>query len=215
MAVRAVIFDFGGVLCFHPTEDRFARIADLLGISTLCLLEIFWAHRIEYDAGLLNSRAYWTRVAADAGKLPPGKPIDDELLARLSRLEIELWNNFDQRVFAWAAHLKSSGVRTAMLSNLPRSLGEALLATPGLLDVFDDLTLSYRLKIVKPDAAIYRFAAHSLAVTPSEALFLDDKLENVEGARAIGMHAELYTTWEAFLDQAAGRYNLPMLLQSP
>ena len=52
--IRAVIFDFGGVLCFHPTEDRFARIADLLGISTLRLLEIFWANRIDYDAGLLD-----------------------------------------------------------------------------------------------------------------------------------------------------------------
>jgi putative hydrolase of the HAD superfamily len=209
-AVRAVIFDFGGVLCFHPTEDRFARIAAALNIPTQRLLEIFWAHRIEYDAGLLDSRAYWTQVAADAGK-----PLDDELLARLGKLEIELWDNYDRRVFAWAAHLKANGIRTGMLSNLPRSLGEALLATPGLLDVFDHLTLSYRLEIVKPEAAIYHYAAHSLIVPPSQALFLDDKPENVEGARAIGMQAELYTTWEAFLDQAAGRYNLPMLLQSP
>ncbi len=208
--VRAVIFDFGGVLCFHPTEDRFARIADLLGISMSRLLEIFWAHRIEYDAGLLDSRAYWTQVAADAGK-----PIDDELLGRLSQLEIELWNNFDRRVFAWAAHLKANGIRTAMLSNLPRSLGEALLATPGLLDPFDHLTLSYRLKIVKPAPAIYHVAAQGAGVAPEEALFLDDKPENVEGARAIGMQAELYSTWEAFLAEAAGRYKLPMLLQSP
>jgi putative hydrolase of the HAD superfamily len=208
--VRAVIFDFGGVLCFHPTEDRFARIAELLNIPTLRLLEIFWAYRIEYDAGLLDSRAYWTQVVAAAGK-----PLDEALLARLGQLEIELWNNFDRRVFAWAAHLKSNGIRTAMLSNLPRSLGEALLATPGLLDPFDHLTLSYRLKIVKPEAAIYHVAAQGAGVAPAEALFLDDKLENVEGARAIGMQAELYTTWEAFLDEAAGRYKLPMLLQSP
>jgi putative hydrolase of the HAD superfamily len=208
--VRAVIFDFGGVLCFHPTEDRFARIAELLNIPTLRLLEIFWAHRIEYDAGLLDSRAYWTQVAAAAGK-----PLDGALLARLGQLEIELWNNFDRRVFAWAAHLQSNGVRTAMLSNLPRSLGEALLATPRLLDPFDHLTLSYRLKIVKPEAAIYHLAAQGAGVAPGEALFLDDKLENVEGARAIGMQAEVYTTWEAFLDEAAGRYKLPMLLQSP
>ena len=198
------------MLCFHPTEDRFERIADALGIAMPRLLEIFWANRIEYDAGLLDSRAYWTKVAADAGK-----PLNDALLARLSRLEIELWNNFDRRVFDWAGHLKANGIRTGMLSNLPRSLGEALLATPGLLAPFDHLTLSYRLKIVKPEAAIYHYAAHGLAVTPAEALFLDDKPENVEGAHAIGMQAELYSTWEAFLDRAAGRYNLPMLLQSP
>ncbi len=207
-SIRAVIFDFGGVLCFHPTEDRFERIAVLLDISVPRLLEIFWANRLEYDAGRLDSRAYWTRVGEAAGK-----PVDDALLASLSRLEIELWNNYDKRVFAWAAHLKSQGIRTSMLSNLPRSLGEALLASPGLLDPFNHLTLSYRLKMVKPQPEIYRYAAQSLAVTPPEALFLDDKPENVEGARAIGMQAEIYSTWEQFL-AVSGRYNLPML-QSP
>lgn len=208
-AIQAVVFDFGGVLCFHPTEDGFRRVADLLGIQVSRLLEIFWANRLEYDAGRLDSRTYWTRVAAAAGKA-----VDDPLLARLGRLEIELWNNYDTRVFGWAAHLKSHGIRTAMLSNLPRSLGEALLATPGLLDPFDHLTLSYQLKMVKPEPGIYHDATRGLGVEPAQALFLDDKPENVEGARAIGMQAELYSTWEAFVSGARGRYKLPML-QSP
>ena len=208
--IKAVIFDFGGVLCFHPTEDRFAVIADLLGISTLRLLELFWANRIEYDAGLLDSRAYWIRVASGAGKT-----LDDALLSTLVQREVHLWDNFDRRVFDWAAYLKSSGIRTAMLSNLPRSLGEALLAAPGLLDPFHHLTLSYQLKIVKPEAAIYHNAVRGVGVEPAQSLFLDDKLENVEGARAIGMQAELFSTWETFLNKTVGRYKLPLLLQSP
>ena len=92
--------------------------------------------------------------------------------------------------FAWAAHLKSNGVRTAMLSNLPRSLGEALLATPGLLDPFDHLTLSYGLKSSSLKPASIMTPRTVSDVAPAEALFLDDKPENVEGARAIGMQAE-------------------------
>ena len=50
------------------------------------------------------------------------------------------------------------------------------------------------------------------ASSQREALFLDDKPENVEGARAVGMQAEMYSTWEAFTEHAPrGRYNLPML----
>lgn len=206
---RAVIFDFGGVLCFHPTEERYRRIADLLGTPVPRLLEIFWANRLEYDAGRLDSRAYWTRVAHEAGM-----ELDDALLGRLKQLEIALWNNYDRRVFDWATHLKSHGVRTAMLSNLPRTLGEALLATPGLLDPFNHLTLSYQLKMVKPEPGIYHDAARGLGVEPSQALFLDDKPENVQGAEAVGMQAELYSTWETFRSCAAGLYNLPMI-QSP
>ena len=208
--VQAVIFDFGGVLCFHPPEDRFAAIADLLGLPTQRLLELFWANRADYDTGLIDSREYWTRIANGAGLR-----LDDRLLPALVEREIRLWNNFDRRVLQWAAHLKSSGIRTAVLSNLPRALGEALRATPGLLEPFDHLTLSYELHLVKPDAEIYRRALRGLGVEPGETLFLDDRPPNVEGALAAGIHAELFTTWETFLETSAGRYNLPILLQSP
>jgi putative hydrolase of the HAD superfamily len=205
MPVRAVIFDFGGVLCFHPSEDRFARIADLFGISTPDLLRLFWANRIDYDAGLVDSGTYWTQIAEAAGK-----PIDATLLATLVQYEIELWNNYDQRILRWAAHLRSTGIRTAILSNLPRVLGEALRATPGFLDPFDHVTFSYELKIVKPEAGIYRDALRGVRVPPSEILFLDDKIENVAGARALGLQAEIYSTWETFLAETAGRYNLAL-----
>src|SRR5580693_4973246 len=109
MPIRAVIFDFGGVLCFHPSEDRFQPISDALGISIQELLPIFWVHRIDYDAGILDSRAYWTGVAEAAGR-----PVDDALLQRLVECEINLWNNYDQRILRWAAHLRSTGIRTAI-----------------------------------------------------------------------------------------------------
>ncbi len=215
MAVRAVIFDFGGVLCFHPSEDRFARIANLFGISTQELLNIFWANRIDYDAGLVDSRTYWTQIAQAAGRPPAAPGMDAGLLRTLVEYEIQLWNNYDQRILSWAAYLRSSGFRTAILSNLPSALGEALRATPGFLDPFDHVTFSYELKLVKPQAAIYLDAIRGVGVPPSEALFLDDKAENVEGALAVGLQSELYSTWEAFRAEAGERYNLPMLLQSP
>jgi putative hydrolase of the HAD superfamily len=208
--VRAVIFDFGGVLCFHPSEDRFARIANLLGISTPNLLHIFWQHRTEYDAGLLAPRAYWGQIAEATGK-----PMDDHLLRTLLHYEVDLWNNYDQRILSWAAHLHANGIRTAILSNLPQVLGEALRATPGFLAPFDHVTFSYELKIVKPEAGIYRDAVRGAGVSAHEALLLDDKLENVQGARAVGLQAEVYSTWETFLAETAKRYTLPMLLQSP
>ncbi len=208
---RAVIFDFGGVLCFHPSEERFARIAALFGMSTLDLLRIFWANRLPYDAGELDAGTYWRHVAEAAGV-----PFDKAQLPELRRYEVELWNDFDERILGWAARLQAHGVRTAILSNLPGSIGEALRATPGFLDPFDHVTFSYELGIVKPDPAIYHDALRGLNVAPEEALFLDDKPENVEGARAVGLLGEVYTSWEDFLEHALKRYDLPppSLLQS-
>ncbi len=200
----AVIFDFGGVLCFHPTEERFDRIAAMFKLSTLELLEVFWAHRLDYDAGKLDSRAYWSFVTEAAGA-----KLDEAQLPDLIRHEVELWNHFDERILGWAAHLQARGVRTAILSNLPRSIGEALRITPGFLDPFDHLTFSYELGIVKPDAAIYHHALRGVEVAPGEALFLDDRPENVEGARKAGLLAEQYSTWEDFVEHGLSRYDLP------
>jgi putative hydrolase of the HAD superfamily len=202
--IRAVVFDFGGVLCFHPPQERFDPIARALGLATPDLLRLFWARRIPYDAGKLDSAGYW-RGIAEAG----GVPFEDSRLPELVRHEVELWNDYDERVLSWAAHLQARGFRTAILSNLPRPLGEELRATAGFLDPFDHVTFSYELGMVKPEAGIYRDAIDGVEVAPEEALFLDDRLDNVEGARAAGMHGEVFSTWERFLEDALGLYALP------
>ena len=63
--------------------------------------------------------------------------------------------------------------------------------------------------MIKPEPGIYRYAIEGLGVEPGEALFLDDRLENVEGARALGLHSEIFTTWEDFLERDCARYGLP------
>jgi putative hydrolase of the HAD superfamily len=202
--VRAVAFDFGGVLCFHPPEERFDPIAREFGLATPELLRLFWAHRIPYDAGKLDSSEYWRTIAKAAGA-----PFDESRLPVLVRCEVELWNDYDERLLSWAAHLQARGFRTAILSNLPRPLGEELRATPGFLDPFDHVTFSYELGMVKPQAGIYRDTIDGLGVKPEEALFLDDRVDNVEAARAAGMHAEVFSTWERFLEDTLSRYALP------
>jgi putative hydrolase of the HAD superfamily len=202
--LSAVIFDFGGVLCFHPSSDRFAPIANLFGLTTSELIPLFWARRAEYDASRLDAREYWASIAEAAGQ-----KFDSASLPRLIRLEVDLWNNFDGRVLQWAADLRAHGLRTAILSNLPHALGEELRATPGFLDAFDHVTFSYELGSIKPEPAIYRDAIRGLGVPPREALFLDDRLENVEGARAVGLVAELFSSWEDFLLHTLPRYPLP------
>jgi putative hydrolase of the HAD superfamily len=46
--------------------------------------------------------------------------------------------------------------------------------------------------LAKPDAAFFRHIADDLGLDPDELLFIDDRLENVEGARAAGLHAEVW-----------------------
>jgi putative hydrolase of the HAD superfamily len=202
--VRAVVFDFGGVLCFPPDEERWRRAAETAGLPLADFMNAFWAHRIRYDAGLCQPEEYWQTVARTAGTR-----FDESRIPALVRVEIELWNNYDSRLFQWTRQLRAAGYRTAILSNLPRPLGEELRSTSGFLDHFDHVTFSYELQKVKPQPEIYLDAIQGLGVEPSEALFLDDRPDNVEGAQAVGMKALRYSTWEDFLASGRAHYDLP------
>lgn len=188
MTVQAVIFDFGGVLCFPPDEIRVALAAQDAGLSVTDFLMAFWGNRIKYDAGQWTPTEYWRAVAASANT-----HFDDALIPILVQHEIGFWSNFDQPLLQWTSDLRAAGIRTGILSNLPRPLGENLRATPGFLEHFDHVTFSYELGIVKPQPGIYAHAIAGLGVDPSRALFLDDLPDNVEGARAAGLHAQVYS----------------------
>lgn len=186
----------------HPDEARWRRAAETAGLPVPEFMSAFWSNRIRYDAGLCEPAEYWSGVI--------GPAFQKSRLPELVRTEIELWNRYDQQVFDWIGQLSGSGFRTAILSNLPRVLGEELRATPGFLDHFDHVTFSYELRKVKPQPEIYLDAIAGLGVEPGEALFLDDRPDNVEGAQAAGLHAQLYSNWEDFVAGGmAASYGLP------
>ena len=59
---------------------------------------------------------------------------------------------------------------------------------------FQTIVVSGEEKLLKPDPAIYYLALDRFGLKPEQALFIDDRRINVEGARAVGMHAHLFTT---------------------
>lgn len=56
-----------------------------------------------------------------------------------------------------------------------------------VLDHFRDILVSGAEKLLKPDPAIYNRAIDRFGIDPTRSLFIDDRLENVEGARACGL----------------------------
>lgn len=204
--IRAVIFDFGNVLCFPPSDEKVEAAAHFCRQGVFEFLEAFWKQRLDYDAGLMEPEAYWATVT--------GNEFVAKNLDRLVQHEVEFWNRYDARVFDWIDALRENGIRVGMLSNLPRVLGEALRKEnyrgKAFVDHFDHVTMSWELKSVKPQPAIYHHSFNGVGVAPSEALFIDDKQPNVDGAMETGMRAEIFSTWEDFLERRIPElYNLP------
>ncbi len=84
-------------------------------------------------------------------------------------------------------NLYAAGTKTAVVSNMwgpPVAYGAKRMRA-----VFDAVVRSDEVGLRKPDPEIYPMTAEQLRVPPDACVFVDDLLQNVEGARAVGMHA--------------------------
>lgn len=94
-------------------------------------------------------------------------------------------------VFRLIERIKTAGYKLGVISNVGQSL-EAYVPKQ-YLQVFDVVTISADLGILKPQAAIYEHHLHKLGVAPNEAIFIDDRQANVDGANAVGMMGIYFT----------------------
>ena len=204
MQIKSVVFDFGNVICFPVADEKIARAAADCNLAVDEFLKAFWEDRLPYDGGM-SPQEYWRKVAAAAST-----EFDDALIEKMVQHEIGFWNTFDSRVISWIDQLRESGYTVGILSNLPFPLADALRGTEGFLEHFDHVTFSCELGLFKPHGPIYEHSFQGLRVAPEAVLFIDDKQENVDGAKAVGMEAELFTRWEEFVEQVPPRYKLPV-----
>ncbi len=182
--VKAVIFDYGEVLCHPPTPAEIACLAGFFGVTVDRLPALWERNRGPYDLGDLTAEAYWSMLAADAGfAIGPGQ------MEKICELDMAMWSNINSSMVEWARQLGSSGFKVGLLSNMhPDMVTHCRRHFPWLND-FDFVTFSGEVRLIKPDPAIYEYTLRGLGVTASEAIFLDDREVNIQAARALGITA--------------------------
>ncbi|HEY3940748.1 MAG TPA: HAD family phosphatase [Bryobacteraceae bacterium] len=176
------IFDYGGVLAHHQTSADQARLAKLAGIPQEPFSDLYWSTRLDYDKGVVTGIEYWANIGHGGNQsLAPGT------IDHLIELDNESWMHFDESMWNWIAQLRDTGKRLAVLSNMPRDLGETLKSRTDRFNPFDHITLSYEVHSVKPEPAIYQHCLAGLGTAPERTLFLDDRIANIEGAKLLGV----------------------------
>ena len=184
-----VIFDYGGVLVEHQSAEDAAHLAEVAGLRPEVMHDLYWSDRLAYDKGLVSAEEYWNDMARRAGTTFTAAQIES-----LVQADVDSWLKFDASMYAFAKALGEQGKKIAVLSNMPRELGETLKAKTRGFEPFAHLTLSYEVHSVKPEPEIYRHCLEGIGLKPEEALFLDDRLENVRGAERLGIHAVQFTS---------------------
>jgi putative hydrolase of the HAD superfamily len=180
--VRAVILDYGEVLCFLPTLDGIARMARIFHIDPQSFLPIYTQSRAPYDRGDLLPEEYWHAFASQAGVTLSGDMIEE-----LRRWDVEMWSRTNGPMILWLENLRSAGLKTAILSNMPVDMVAHVRRNFLWMKHFDHQIFSADVRRIKPEPAIYEYSLDALNVPASEVLFVDDRDVNLEQARAAGM----------------------------
>jgi len=182
-AVRAIIFDLGGVILRTEDTQPRAGLAQRLGFTYAALDAIVFNNSTAQRAerGQATPDEVWAE-AARLLNLPP-----DEI-PRVRR-EFFAGDRVDQDLIALIHSLRGD-YKTALLSNtwfsdLPRFLREDL----GIPDTFDVVISSAREGLAKPDPRIFQVTLEALGIEAAEAVFVDDNLANVQAAGQLGIRA--------------------------
>ena len=194
-----VIFDYGGVLVAHQSKEDVNQLAGIAGIPVDLFNRLYWADRAEYVRGDLEGVEYWRGVGKEAGKT-----LNDATIHSLIGHDSAAWMKFYGAMYDFVDELRTDGKRVAVLSNMPKDLGLAIKLEGFGFRNFDHVTLSYEVRSAKPDAAIYQHCLEGIGTAPENTLFLDDRVENIRAAHALGIQAIQFTTPDEMLPQLRG-----------
>jgi len=187
-ALRAVVWDFGGVFSSSPF-DAFARYERERGLPDGLLRRInsinpddnAWA---KLERAEITAYAFDTAFDAEAralGHAVPGSDVLRLLFGEIRPAMVEALRRCRQ-VF-----------RTACITNNFGDLGPGVVspdrerAWREVTGLFDFVLESSKVGVRKPEPAIYHMACERLGVAPSEAVYLDDLGINLKPAKALGM----------------------------
>ncbi|HET6703958.1 HAD family phosphatase [Amycolatopsis sp.] len=185
MAIRAVVFDIGGVLEITGPMDFTRTWETKLGLAPdeiRSRLADMWA------AGAVGGVTEAALREATAERLGIATAEVDLMMA-------DFWTQYlgvgNTELIGYVRGLRPR-FRTGILSNSFVGAREREQAAYGLESLVDDLVYSHEVGVSKPEARIYELTCGRHGVAPGEMVFVDDLEVNVAAARSLGIHAVLY-----------------------
>lgn len=187
--IKNIILDVGKVLV--AWEPRFAM------------------KRMGFDEKTIDIVAKATAESEAWNEMDRGAKSDEELLAglvaKLPEYEREIkmfWEHVGDAIWqfdytkAWIGRMKEQGYHVYILSNYGHwTYGKTQEALSFLADV-DGALFSYEVKQIKPEPEIYQSLLQRYDLKAEECVFLDDRQENIDGAKAQGIEGICFVGYE-------------------
>jgi putative hydrolase of the HAD superfamily len=183
--IRTVLFDLGNVIVPLDFDRAYNKAALLSGLNKREVAKLMAESglAVPYECGWITSKEFHRRTEQLLGL---GLSFEDFGV---------LWGDMFGDEPLLGEHFLDElapGVGFAMLSNTNELHFDWIRNKYPVARRFETTILSYEVGSMKPDARIYQAALEATGSRPEECFFTDDRAENIEGARALGIHAEVF-----------------------
>ncbi|MCJ7664242.1 MAG: HAD family phosphatase, partial [Desulfobacterales bacterium] len=183
-SIRAVLFDFGGVLAEEGFREGLFDLARQQGLDSQTVYQA--ASDAIYESGYIigqgTAKDFWHILQSETGM---AGDLNSLFLAVAARFALR------PRMFALVRALRCQGYITAILSDQTDWL-DWLDAELHFSQDFDRVYNSYHLGKGKRDPSVFDDVVGDLGLAPQHVVFVDDNPGNVERARSQGLKAVLF-----------------------
>jgi len=183
MGIKAVVFDYGGVICYPQPAETVVELERLTGLSHMQLDELNRKFRGEYDRGGCNSEEYFRRILSYSGIF-----LDEVSLRKIAQTDMDGYKNMNEGTIQLIHDVKNDGIKTAILSNMPVDFLVWARENIPVFGEVDAAIFSCEQYLLKPETAIFEKLRDELKVHYTEILFFDDLPENIIRACELGIN---------------------------
>lgn len=189
--MKAIGFDWGGVLNGKPGKYFAQSVADAVGVARAAYERAYFHHNQKVNKGEVTWEQLWDLVLTELGH-----PNDPELVQRIIQIsENHNADNLNEDVLALVDKLHANGYKVGLLSN--NSVDKAaLMRAQGLDKQFDVLDISAETGLVKPNPEAFIHLARGLDVDITDLIFIDDTPKSLSTAQETGFTPVLFDTYE-------------------
>jgi len=194
-----LIFDLGGVVEFYDQKIAAKKLAPVLNVPEKKISEILSSNTNKFINAMekgQSSRVYLKILAEELNI----KKVPYKIFKKA--WESIFWANKDLILLLCLLKRK---YHLILLSNLGKIHKNYLSRQYHLSYLFEKRFFSYKMHVRKPDKEIFNLTLKKLKLNPQQVLFIDDKIENIQGAKKLGIPSILFKNNKDLIEQLTKR----------
>ena len=179
--IKAIFFDFDGVLTLDASGSQSVcnYICAQTGISKTLFADAYKKYNPDLQTGQRTHEDIWDSLCMDIGQ-----PIDSDI-----RYDSFINTPMNLEMLELARQLKANDFSIGIITDNKTDRMKSIANHHGLYDIFDSIIVSAEIGSGKKQDHIFLKAFESLAVSPQECIFIDNKESNLVVPRNLGVAA--------------------------